>query len=192
MSARGIIIAGTRSGTGKTSMSVGVMGALRRRGHTVVPFKVGPDYIDPGYHTAVSGRTSRNLDTWLMPPPEARRVFDRAMSEATRRNGMTTDRQARPGPSEDTPPVAVVEGVMGLFDGLGGDTTSRAGSRQVGGSATARWTALYPQETGGVPRSGIRSRTGRGKIRETLSREAGRGILIREELRSTARSRHLA
>jgi cobyrinic acid a,c-diamide synthase len=102
--ARGFVIAGTHSGVGKTSLSLGLMGALRRAGYAVAPFKVGPDYIDPTYHTSICARPSRNLDTWLMPPEEAVGVFARGVASL----------------GGDAPPVAVVEGVMGLFDGRAG------------------------------------------------------------------------
>lgn len=97
-----IVIAGTNSGCGKTTVSTGIMAALVEKGIKVQPYKVGPDYIDPMFHTFVTGRESRNLDSWMIPEKPLRYLFAR--------NSKDTD-------------IAVIEGVMGLYDGYSGKST---------------------------------------------------------------------
>jgi len=96
---KAFVIAGTHSGCGKTLVSLAVMAALRARGLAVAPFKAGPDFIDPTLHAAVCGRASHNLDPWMCGPEAARSILLRHARGCQ---------------------VAVVEGVMGLFDGLSG------------------------------------------------------------------------
>ncbi|WP_456431373.1 cobyrinate a,c-diamide synthase [Thermosulfuriphilus sp.] len=102
---KGFIISGTHSGCGKTTVSLAIMAALVRRGLKVAPFKVGPDFIDPGHHRKICGRPSYNLDHWMIPLEKNLVYLRQAAQEAQ---------------------VAVVEGVMGLFDGS--SATDESGS----------------------------------------------------------------
>lgn len=105
MTARGLIVGAVRSGSGKTSVSVGLMRALRRRGLAVRGAKSGPDYIDPGFHEAATGAPGVNLDSWAMPP---------GLLDALAAGQAEAD-------------VLVVESAMGLFDGIPAEA-GRSGS----------------------------------------------------------------
>src|SRR2546427_1900286 len=94
-----IVIGGTHSGVGKTSIAIGIMGALARKGRRVQGFKIGPDFLDTSFHTAVTGRPSRNLDSWMMPRARIPSIFASGCEGAD---------------------IAVIEGVMGVFDGIDG------------------------------------------------------------------------
>jgi cobyrinic acid a,c-diamide synthase len=97
----GLLIAGTASGVGKTTVALAVMAAFRRRGLVVQPFKGGPDFLDTGHHTRVAGRMARNLDTWMLSHESNVQVLREAAVGAD---------------------VLLVEGMMGLFDGKSGAT----------------------------------------------------------------------
>lgn len=91
-----VVVAAPTSGSGKTTVATGLMAALRRAGHRVAPFKVGPDFIDPGYHALATGRPGRNLDPVLVGEDLIGPLYRHGSDDAD---------------------IAVVEGVMGLFDG---------------------------------------------------------------------------
>ena len=74
---KGFVIAGTHSGSGKTTISMGIIAALVKRGLSVATFKVGPDFIDPGYHTRISGNNCRNLDGWMLSKDYNLELFKR-------------------------------------------------------------------------------------------------------------------
>jgi len=100
-----LIIAGTHSGGGKTTVSLALMGALARKGRRVQPFKVGPDFLDPTHHRAATGRQSYNLDGWMLDAATNLEIFQKAASDAD---------------------ISIIEGMMGLFDGA--SPTDEAGS----------------------------------------------------------------
>jgi cobyrinic acid a,c-diamide synthase len=110
-----VLVAGTHSGVGKTTVTLGMLAALRRRSLRVQAFKVGPDFIDPGHHTALTGIPSRTLDGWMLSREYNQQTFWQHLHDAD---------------------VGVVEGVMGLFDGYDGKT--EAGST----AEMAKWLGL--------------------------------------------------
>ncbi len=109
MKAPRIMLAGTHSGVGKTTITTAVMSLLTKAGHRVNPFKVGPDYIDPSYHGLATGRPCRNLDCWMLQPAHVYELFYRTAQKGG---------------------INVIEGVMGLFDGASG-TSDEGSSAQI-------------------------------------------------------------
>jgi len=112
---KGIVIAATQSGSGKTTITLGLMAALQRKGIKVAPFKIGPDFIDPGHHASITKGISRNLDGWMLSESYNLSCFADGVKDAD---------------------FAIVEGVMGLFDGYDGKT--EAGST----AQMAKWLGL--------------------------------------------------
>lgn len=105
-----VLISAAASNSGKTTLTMGLLRALTRRGLTVQPFKCGPDYIDPLFHRQAAARASVNLDTFLASPQHVQQLFDRYGQDAD---------------------VRVVEGVMGLYDGYQGWEGSSAQLAQL-------------------------------------------------------------
>jgi cobyrinic acid a,c-diamide synthase len=164
-----IVIAGSASGVGKTTAAVGLCRALRARGLEVAPFKCGPDYLDPTYHERACGRTSHNLDAWLMGREAALQTFVRGARHAD---------------------IAVIEGVMGLYDGI--NATEDAGST----AEMARWLdapVLLVLDAAGMARSIAAAASGfvsfdpalelRGVIANRVG-SRGHLALLREALRN--------
>ena len=141
----GLMISAPASGTGKTMLMLGLLMALRRQGLTVQPFKSGPDYIDPGFHHAASGRASFNLDAWAMEP-------GRLIAHAT-----------------GQPPADLIlaEGSMGLFDGV-----ATVGETGIGSSAEIAqmmgWPVVLIVDVGGQAQSAAATARGFATLRPDL------------------------
>ncbi|MGY6645759.1 MAG: cobyrinate a,c-diamide synthase [Salinarimonas sp.] len=127
---RGLIIAAPRSGSGKTTVTLGIQRALARRGLTVQPFKCGPDYIDPAFHSAAARRSSFNLDSW---------AFTRAQLAELLARGSDAD-------------IAIAEGSMGLFDGVAQPGASGDGSNADIAAVTG-WPVILVIDASGQAQS---------------------------------------
>ena len=95
-----LVLAGTTSGVGKTSITCAIIHALQKKGFSVQPFKVGPDYIDPSYLSSIAKKDAFNLDVWLMGKNRLLESFV----------------------SNSKSDISIIEGVMGYYDGFGGDS----------------------------------------------------------------------
>ncbi len=127
---RGILISAPASGTGKTTVALGLMRAFRDRGLTVQPYKCGPDYIDPAFHGAAAGRDSLNLDSWAM---------GRDMLGGYLVAGQDAD-------------LAIAEGAMGLFDGVATPGASGTGA-SADIAALTGWPVILVLDVGGQTQS---------------------------------------
>lgn len=126
----GILIAAPASGTGKTTLTLGLLAAFREEGVAVQPFKSGPDYIDPAFHTAAAGRVSLNLDSWAMPKSRIAALLSDAAGAD----------------------LVIAEGSMGLFDGVAADgETGTGASADI--AALAGWPVVLVLDVSGQAQS---------------------------------------
>ncbi|CAH1659999.1 Hydrogenobyrinate a,c-diamide synthase [Hyphomicrobiales bacterium] len=130
MTARGLLIAAPRSGSGKTTITLGLQRALARRGLTVRGLKCGPDYIDPAFHAAATGAPSANLDSYAMPDG----LLARIASEATR-----------------AADIVIAEGSMGLFDAVPGAAGHTGASADI--AALTGWPVVLVVDVSGAAQS---------------------------------------
>ncbi len=130
MNAPGLLIAAVRSGAGKTTLSLGLMRALTRQEIKVGAVKCGPDYIDPAFHAAATGRESLNLDSWAMTQELVMQLAASAGEQAD---------------------IVIAEGAMGLFDGAPGDLLRNGSSAGV--AATTGWPVLLVHDISGQGQS---------------------------------------
>lgn len=142
----GLMISAPASGTGKTTLMLGLLAALRARGITVQPFKSGPDYIDPAFHTAAAGRASFNVDSWSM---------DRARIDGIVGNAAGAD-------------LILAEGSMGLFDGVAipGETGNGA-SADI--AAMMGWPVVLVLDASGAAQSVAATALGFARMREDVT-----------------------
>jgi cobyrinic acid a,c-diamide synthase len=146
VTAPGLLISAPASGTGKTTLMLGLLAALRRQGVAVQPFKCGPDYIDPAFHTAASGRASFNLDSWAMRPEQ--------ITALTR--------------TADGADLMLAEGSMGLFDGVAmrGETGTGA-SADI--AALAGWPVVLVLDVSGQAQSAAAIAHGFATLRKDVA-----------------------
>ena len=130
MTPPGLLIAAPRSGAGKTTVTLGLLRALARRGVAVASAKCGPDYIDPAFHARATGRQSLNLDGWAMPPA--------LLADLARRTAENAD-------------LVICEGLMGLFDGVPAEAGRSGSSADV--AAALGWPVVLVHDVSGQAQS---------------------------------------
>jgi len=144
---RGLVVAAPHSGAGKTTVTVGLLRALTRRGLGVQPFKCGPDYIDPAFHCVAAGRPSFNLDTWAMAPG--------TLADLVTRHAATAD-------------LALLDGVMGLFDGVAErGQTARASTADL--AAFLGWPVVLVLDVAGQTETAAAVASGCARYRDDVS-----------------------
>ena len=145
---RGLVVAASHSGAGKTTVTVGLMRAFARRGVRVQPFKCGPDYIDPAFHGVAAGRPSYNLDTWAMAPATIADLVSRHAATAA--------------------DLAIVEGVMGLFDGVAEPgQTARGSTADL--AALLGWPVVLVLDVAGQTETAAAVAAGCARYRDDVS-----------------------
>lgn len=127
---RGLLIAAPRSGSGKTMLTLGLLRAFRQRGLRILGTKCGPDYIDPAFHAAATGRTGLNLDSWAMPPALLRSLINAAAEDCD---------------------LILCEGLMGLFDGVPGEPGRSGSSADI--AAAFGWPVVLILDVSGQSQS---------------------------------------
>ena len=142
----GLIIAAPSSGSGKTTLTLALLAALRRRGRNVQPYKCGPDYIDPAFHSVAAGRPSFNLDSWA----QSRIRFDALLEVAADAD------------------ICIAEGVMGLFDGVASPGAWGNGST-ADIAATTGWPVVLVLDVGGQAQSAAATALGFARYREDVT-----------------------
>jgi cobyrinic acid a,c-diamide synthase len=187
-----LVIAGTHSNVGKTTVTLALLAAFTARGRVVQSFKAGPDFIDPGHHTAVTGRPSRNLDGWMLGKDVNRSIFARTAADAD---------------------LCIIEGMMGLFDGSSpvsdmGSTAEIAKQLDapvllvIDGSAMARSAAAMVKgftdfdpgvRVAGVLFNRVGSESHYRLLREAVEQQANVAVMgyVRPDKEATIPERHL-
>jgi cobyrinic acid a,c-diamide synthase len=144
---RGLVVAASHSGAGKTTVTAGLLRAFTRRGVRVQPFKCGPDYIDPAFHGVAAGRPSYNLDTWAMAPA--------TIADLVSRHAAAAD-------------IAIVEGVMGLFDGVAEPgQTARGSTADL--AALLGWPVVLVLDVSGQTETAAAVAAGCARYRDDVS-----------------------